>query len=158
MILLLAILLSFSPVSGCTKQGSSVVGISVVRQQKFRNSGHHPENNHRVTFRMVNKTTSPLVVFGFKYEGGFDPTGYIISFDRVKGEWTYPTHDNRPVSWSERAGEFKQTIILPPNGAITFNAEMSQREVGGHFKRTAYIASGDGEEACEVSSEEFVLQ
>lgn len=158
MILLLTILLSLSPASSCAKQDRSPVRISVVRQQKFRNGGHHPESNRRVTFRMVNGTTKPVIVYGFRYEDGFDPTGYLIVLDKRKGEWTYPTGDNRPVSWNERSGEFKDKYTLLPGKAVTFDAEMSRLEVGEYFKRTVYVAFNDGEEPCEIRSEEFVLK
>ena len=158
MTLLLILLLCFSSAFSCITQDRPPVRISIVRQEKFRNTGHHPENNRRVIFRMVNDATNPVIVYGFRYEGGFDPTGYLIAFERSRGEWSYPTGDNRPISWKERSNEFKGKYILQPGKSITFDAEMSQSEVGGHFKRTVYVAFGDGEEPCEIRSEEFVLK
>ena len=158
MTLLLIFLLSFSPASSHTKQDCPSVRVSIVRQQKFRNTGHHPENNRRVIFRMVNESTKPVIVYGFQYGSGFDPTGYLIALDKSNGEWAYPTGNNRPVSWSEKSSEFKDRSILQPGKSMTFDAEMSQLEVGGHFKRTAYVAFSDGDEPCEIRSEEFILK
>lgn len=157
--LLLAMLLMYPGLNdGGTAQERPSVLVSVVRMQKFRNTGHHPENNRRVTFRLVNQSRAPLVVFGFKYDGGFEPTGHVITFDGNRGEWVYPTNDNHPVNWSETAREFKETLVLRPGKSITFAAEMSQLEVGGRFRRTVYIASEKGKEPVEVRSEQFVLK
>jgi hypothetical protein len=126
--------------------------------QKFRNRGHHPENNRRVIFRLINQSKNPLLIYGFKYDGEFEPTGYLIAFDANRGEWVYPTNDNHPVNWTETAREFKETLVLRPGTSITFTAEMSQLEVGGRFLRTVYIASEKGEDPVEVRSEQFVLK
>lgn len=157
-LLLGVLLLGFDSIDGGPAQERPPVLVTVVRLQKFRNTGHHPENNRRVTFRLVNQSRTPLVVFGFKYDGGFEPTGYIITFDANRGEWVYPTNDNHPVNWSDTAREFKETLVLSPGKSITFTAEMSQLEVGGRFRRTVYIASEKSKEPAEVRSEQFVLK
>lgn len=156
--LLFAVLLSIGSVHICMAQDKSPVTVAVIRQQKFRNTGHHPENNRKVIFRIVNKSNKPVLVYGFKYDGGFDPTGYLIAFDRNKGEWAYPTSSNRPVSWNERASEFKDKHILRPGQSIAFEAEMSQLEVSVRFKRTIYVAYNDGDEPTEIKSDEFILK
>jgi hypothetical protein len=99
-----------------------------------------------------------VIVYGFRYEGGFDPTGYLIALDKSTGEWAYPTGDNRPISWSEQSREFKSTHVLPPGKSLTFDAEMSVLEAGGSFKRTVYASFSRNDEPCEVRSEEFVLK
>ncbi len=152
------LLLCPGSIDGGTVQERPPVQLSVVRLQKFRNTGHHPENNRRVIFRLTNQSKIPVLIYGFKYDGGFEPTGYLITVDRSSGEWLYPTNNNRPVSWSETAKEFKDSLVLRPGESMRFTAEMSQLEVGGRFKRTVYVASQKDEEPMEVRSEEFVLK
>lgn len=158
MIILIILLISFNCNVGHTKQEQKAVRISIVRQQVFRNRGHHPENNRRVTFRMINETSKPIIVFGFKDDMGFDPTGYLIVLDSSKGEWSYPTGDNLPVRWSERSDLDKGEYVLRPGEAINFIAEMSKFEVGKHFKRTAYVSFNSDREPSEIKSEEFILK
>ena len=156
--LLLIASLAFNLSGACPKQDLPSLRISVVSQKVFRNRGHHPENNRRVIFRMVNESGKSVIVYGFRYEGGFDPTGYLIALDKSTGEWAYPTGDNRPISWSEQSREFKSTQVLSPGKSLTFDAEMSVLEAGGSFKRTVYASFRRNDEPCEVRSEEFVLK
>jgi|GEM_PF-3419656 len=157
--LLLGVLMLYSGLTvGGTAQETPPVVISVVRMQKFRNRGHHPENNRRVTFRLSNQSKNTLLVYGFKYDGEFEPTGYLIAFDSDRGEWVYPTSNNRPVEWNETAKESNETIRLRPGDSIKFTAEMSQLEVGGRFKRTVYVAWEKYQKPIEVRSAEFILR
>ncbi len=157
--LLLVMFLLYSGSTDCgTAQETPSVELSVVRLEKLRNTGHHPENNRKVTFRLVNQSRTRIVLFGTKYQGGFEPTGYLITFDRSSGEWLYPTNNSRPVSWSETAREFKDKLILRPGESMRFIAEMSQPEVGGRFKRTVYIALEKDKKPLEVRSAEFILK
>src|SRR5215211_1683443 len=132
--LLLIASLALSLSGACPEQDRPSLRISAVSQRIFRNRGHHPENNRRVVFRMVNESKKPVIVYGFRYEGGFDPTGYLITLDKSTGGWAYPTSDNRAISWSERSREFKSTYVLLPGKSLTFDAEMSVLEAGGYFK------------------------
>jgi hypothetical protein len=156
--ILLALLLSSWLIPVYKAQDKPRVGVSIIRQQQFRNTGHHPENNRKVIFRITNNSSKPVIVYGFKYDSGFDPTGYLIVFDPGKSEWVYPTSDNRPVSWNERSNEFKYKYMLRPGRTVTFEAEMSRLEVGGRFKRTVYVAYNDGEDPMEIKSDEFILR
>jgi len=155
---LLIVSLIFNLSGTCPKQDFPSLRISAVSQRVFRNRGHHPENNRRVIFRMVNESKKPVTIYGFRYEGGFDPTGYLIALDKSTGEWAYPTGDNRPITWSKQSREFKSTYILAPGKVLTFDAEMSVLEAGGRFKRTVYASFSRNDEPCEVQSEEFVLK
>lgn len=157
-VLLVMLLLYPGSIDGGTAQERPSARVLVVRMLKFRNTGHHPENNRRVTFRLINQAKTPLLIYGFKYDGEFEPTGYLIAFDANRGEWVYPTNNNRPIEWNETAKEFKETITLRPGGSLKFTAEMSQLEVGGRFKRTVYVASEKDQGPTEVRSEEFVLK
>ena len=150
--------LAFSLSGTCPEQDRPSLRISAVSQRVFRNRGHHPENNRRVVFRMVNESKRPMIVYGFRYEDGFDPTGYLIALDKGTGGWAYPTRDNRPIGWSARSSEFKSTYVLLPGKSLTFDAEMSVLEAGGHFKRTVYASFSRDDEPCEIQSGEFVLK
>lgn len=157
--LLSVVLMLYSGLTaGGTAQETPPVVISAVRMQKFRNRGHHPENNRRVTFRLSNKSKIPLLVHGFKYDGEFEPTGYLLAFDSDRSEWVYPTSKNRPIEWNEMAKESKATIRVRPGDSIKFTAEMSQLEVGRRFKRTVYVAWEKNQEPIEVKSEKFILR
>ena len=151
-------LLVFNLSGAYLKQDLPSLRISAVSQKVFRNRGHHPENNRRVIFRMVNESKKPVIIYGFRYEDGFDPTGYLIAQDKSTGGWAYPTGDNRPISWSERSKEFKSRFILPSGKSLTFDAEMSALEAGGRFKRTVYASYDENNEPCEVQSEAFILR
>jgi hypothetical protein len=157
--LLLISLLLFNQGGDCLKKDFSGVHISVVSQKMFVNRGHHPWNNRRVTFRMVNESSQPLIVYGLVLDkNDFDPTGYILILNKSTGAWDYPTGDNRPISWSERSSVDKDRYILLPGRAITFLAEMSQLDVGGHFRRLVYASYNKKDEPCEIRSEEFILR
>jgi hypothetical protein len=156
--LLLIFLMLFNQSGTCPRQDNSSVRISVVSQKKFRNRGHHPENNRKVVFRLVNESGRPVFIYGFKYDGGFDPTGYLMSLNNSWGEWEYPNPNNRPNTWNEFAPEFKDKRILKPNESITFNAELSELEVGTHFRRTVYASYNENDEPCEIRGDEFVLK
>jgi len=67
--LVLIALLLFNQGGACSQQNSPSICVSVVSQKKFRNRGHHPENNRRVIFRVVNESNKPVVIYGFKYDG-----------------------------------------------------------------------------------------
>jgi hypothetical protein len=150
--------LAFNLSGTCPKQDLPSLRISVVSQRVFRNRGHHPENNRRVVFRMVNESRKPVIIYGFRYQGGFDPTGYLIALDKSTGEWAYPTGDNCPIGWNEESREFKSTYVLLPGKSLNFDAEMSVLETGEQFKRTVYASFSRNDEPCEVQSEEFALK
>lgn len=134
------------------------VRIFVVSQQKFKNRGHHPENDRRVTFKIVNDSNRPVIVYGFQGKEEFLPAGYLIELDENKSEWLYTNPDNAPMPWSKRSDLDKQKHILLPSKSITFEAEMSRVEVGTHFKRTAYVSFREDQEPMEISGDEFVLK
>ena len=46
-----------------------VIHLQVVRQGRFVNRGHHPENDRRVTFRLTNNGSGTVIVYGAKYDG-----------------------------------------------------------------------------------------
>ncbi len=108
----LIFLMLFNQSGPCLKQDNPSVGVSVVSQKKFRNRGHHPENNRKVVFRLVNESAKPVIIYGFKYDSGFDPTGYLMILNNSRGEWEYPNPSNRPNTWSEFSPEFKDKRIL----------------------------------------------
>ena len=97
MTLLLAALCIVGQVTVEGKQACTSVRVFVISQQKFKNRGHHPWNNRRVIFRLVNGCSEPLIVYGAKFDDGFEPTGYIISFNPRTGEWEYPNPSNSPT-------------------------------------------------------------
>ena len=140
------------------QQGQNSVRIVVASQQKFQNRGHHPENNRRITFQMVNESNEPVIVYGMIFKAGFEPTGYIMDRDESTGNWLYPTPDNRPITWKDISGLEKDKYILQPGRIITFEAEMSQAEVGKRFKRVVYVSFRESEEPHQISSEEYVLK
>ena len=157
--LLLGVLILYSGfIVGSVAQENLPIVISVVKIQTVRNRGHHPENNRRVTFRLSNQSKDTLLVYGFKFDGEFDPTGYLISFDSGRGEWVYPTSNNQPVEWNATAKESKETIRVRPGDSIKFTAEMTQQEVGRRFKRTVYVSWEKNQEPIEVRSEDFILR
>lgn len=134
------------------------VRIFVVKQQKFKNRGHYPDNNRRVIFKMVNESNKPVVVYGFRDEELFDPAGYIIELKRTTGEWVYPNPDNAPMPWADRSDLDKSKYRLLPGKSITFVAELSMIEVGRHFKRTVYASFKEDEEPVEIRGQEFCLK
>lgn len=156
LLLILSIILGQGPIDHAQDQPS--IRIFVFKQQKFKNRGHHPENNRRVTFEMVNESSRPVIVYGFQGQEEFDPIGYIIELDKTTGNWVYPNPDNAPMPWNARSDLDKSKYILLPNKSIRFLAEMSLVEVGRHFKMTAYVSFREGEEPIEIRGEEFVLK
>jgi len=155
---LLILLLLLKQSGSCPPHELPSVRISAVSQTVFENRGHHPENNRRVVFRLVNESSKPVIVYGFKFDGEFDPAGHMMSVYKKNGEWEYPNPSNRPTPWSEVSPEFKSKRVLKPGKAITFIAEMSIFEVGSHFRRTAYVSFNERDIPCEVRGEEFVLK
>lgn len=158
MSLFLILLSLFNHGSVERQQDDSTIRIFVVSQHKFKNRGHHPLHNRRVTFKMVNDSNHRLIVYGRRFDDGFEPTGYIISFDQTTREWSYPNPSNSPITWSERSDGEKEKHVLSPGASITFEAEMSELEVGMRFKRTVYVSLKEGQEPTEIRGEEFVLK
>jgi len=130
----------------------------VVSQRKFKNHGHHPWNNRRVTFRLVNDSDQAVIVYGTKFDFGFEPTGYVLSLNSNTSEWECPNTDNSPTPWNELSADEKDRHVLKPGEHITFEAEMSVFEVGMHFKRTIYVSMKEGEQPREIRGQEFVLK
>ena len=155
---LLTLLLLFNQGFSCQPQELPAVRIYVVSQTVFENRGHHPTNNRRVVFRLFNESNKPVVVYGFKFDGEFDPYGYMMSVYKEHGEWEYPNPSNRPTPWVEVSPEFKSKRVLKPGKAITSIAEMSVFEVGPRFRRTAYVSFNERDAPCEVRGDEFVLK
>jgi len=158
MSLLFVFLCLFNQAAIDRKQDQPSVRIFVVSQQKFKNRGHHPENNRRVIFKMINESNKPVIVYGLSFEGEFEPTGYIMDFDKSTGKWLYPTPDNRPITWNDISDLEKEKYILQPGKAIKFEAEMSLAEVGKHFRRIVFVSFREREEPREIRGEEFVLK
>jgi hypothetical protein len=155
LLLSLAVLLNYH---FCFVEGSEDnIRILVVKQQVVRNRGHHPENNRRVVFRLTNKTNRPVIIYGIKYDGAFDPIGYLIEFSKDKNEWVYPNGETSEPSFGNVSSIEKEKYILKSGGAIQFTAEMSFIQAGRRFKRTVYVAFKDGESPREVRSDEFIL-
>ena len=155
---LLALFLLFNQSFSCPQQELPAVRVHVVSQTVFENRGHYPMNNRRVVFRLVNESSKPVIVYGFKYDEEFDPTGYMMSMYKENGEWKYPNTSNRPTAWGDVSPEFKSKRALKPGKAITFIAEMSAFEVGSRFRRTAYVSYNKKDIPCEVRGEDFVLK
>ena len=156
--LLLILLMLFNQSGSCLKQDTPSVRVSVVSQKKFQNRGHHPWNNRKVIFRVVNTSSRSVVIYGFKYDDEFDPTGYMLILNRSKNEWEYPNPANAPTMWKDVSSMFKDKCILKPGESITIDAEMSEFEVDSHFRRTVYGSYNENDEPCEVRGEEFVLK
>lgn len=156
--ILLVALMLFNQGSLCSKPDLPSIRISVVSQKKFRNRGHHPENNRKVIFRVANESSKPVFIYGFKYDGEFDPTGYMMILNRYKNEREYPNPDNSPTKWSDVSSLEKDKRLLRLGESITTDAEMSELEVGSHFRRTVYASYNENDEPCEVRGEEFVLK
>jgi hypothetical protein len=158
MSLLIAALCLLNPVTFEGKQERPSVRVFVVSQHRFNNRGHHPWNNRRVVFKLVNDGDRPVTVYGTKFDYGFEPTGYMISLNRDTGNWEYPNPDNTPISWGDRSDGEKQTKVLLPGEWVTFVAEMSRFELGMHLKRTVYLSVKEGEQPLEIRGDEFVLK
>ncbi|MBA2647300.1 MAG: hypothetical protein H0U81_10940 [Pyrinomonadaceae bacterium] len=156
--LLPTLFLLFNQSGSCPQNESPSVRISAMSQTVFENRGHHPENNRRVVFRLINESSKPVIVYGFKFDGEFDPTGYMMSVYKENGEWEYPHPSNRPTEWGEVSPELKSKRVLKPGTAITFIAEMSIFEVGSRFRRTVYLPFNERDVPCEIRGEEFVLK
>jgi hypothetical protein len=122
------------------------------------NQGHHPENNRRVRFQLINKSKTPIIVYGFKDGADFDPTGYLLEFNKKTSRWEYPNPDDKPAEWDEVSIGFKSKVTLRPNESIKFLAEMSSLEVGSRFRCTIYISSDENGKHCEVQGTPFVLR
>lgn len=118
----------------------------------------HPENNRRVIFRVVNKSNRPVVIYGFKYDGEFAPTGYMMALNKDKNSVEYPNPANVPTKWSDASSMMKDKRVLKPGESINIVAELSEFEVGLHFRRTVYAAYKENDNPCEISGEEFVLK
>jgi hypothetical protein len=146
-----------SPIAPQMRDSASV-SISVIHQQKFRNPGHHPWNNRRVTFRLTNKSNTPAIVYGLKVDSAFYPTGYMLERETGGGKWRYPTGGTSDPGLQAIPELEMDRYTLAPGMAIDFQAEMSFLEVGRHFKRTVYITLGATEVPREIASEEFVLK
>lgn len=158
---MIPVLISLLLTQTAANRGESIkqdVRVVVVRQERFRNPGHHPENDRRVVFGLANQTSHPVVVYGFSFNDEFEPTGYLMDLDKSTGKWLYPTPENRPLTWRDVSELEKETYILPPGRTITFSAELSRAEVGKHFRRIVYVSSKEGEVPREVRGEEFVLR
>ena len=153
----LLVLLLLTQTTG-SRQPVQAVTISVVAQKQFRNRGHHPENNRRVIFRLANTSSVPVIIYGFEFANGFDPTGYLMALNETSGGWEYPNSQNRPTAWTEVAPEFKSQRILRPGESVTFVSELSHFEVGTHFRRTVYVAHDKSDVPFEVRGTEFVLK
>jgi hypothetical protein len=156
--LFLIALMIFNQDSPCSRQDLPSVRIFVISQKKFRNRGHHPENNRKVIFRVMNGSTKPVIIYGFKYDGDFFPTGYMMVLTRDKNEWRYPNPSNSPTDWSDIPGAEKDKRILRPGESIKVDAEMSEFEAGSRFRRTVYATYNENGVPCEVRGEEFVLK
>lgn len=156
LLLILSLMLGHGPIN--QKQDQASVSIFVVSQRKFNNRGHHPWNNRKVIFKMVNESTKSVTVYGTRFDDGFEPTGYIITFDANTGQWVYPNSDNSPIAWSNRSEFDREKFVLLPGKSLAFEAEMSRAEAGVRFKRTAYISFKEGEEPIEIRGDEFVLK
>jgi hypothetical protein len=130
--------------------------LQVVSQERFVNQGHHPENNRRVTFRLTNRGSRAVIIYGDKDDGEFFPIGYLIQFD--KGIWQYPTGDIDDPGLSGFPNALKEAYSLQPGKSLTFTAEMSKWEVGRKFKRTVYISDKEWDAPRELRSKAFVLR
>jgi hypothetical protein len=146
-----------SPIGSQMRDSPNVV-ISVIHQQKFRNSGHHPWNNRRVTFRLTNRSDTPAIVYGLKVNSGFYPAGYMLEREISGGKWRYPTGGTSDPGLQAIPELERDRYTLAPGMTIDFQAEMSFTEVGRHFKRTAYITLSGTEVSNEIASKEFVLK
>jgi hypothetical protein len=133
-----------------------VIHLQVVRQERFINRGHHPENNRRVILRLTNTGNRTVNVYGAKYDGEFFPIGYLIQFEN--GIWQYPTGAVNDPGLSGFPKAQKETYSLQHGKSLTFTAEMSELEVGRKFKRTVYISDKEGDAPRELRSKTFVLK
>lgn len=146
----------FSLSSFFLAQEEVLIHLQVVSQERFVNQGHHPENNRRVTFRLTNAGSKPVIVYGARYDGEFFPIGYLVQFDN--GEWQYPTGDVSDPGLSGFPKAQKEIYSLQPGKSLTFTAEMSKLEVGRKFKRTVYVSHKESDAPREVRSKTFVLR
>jgi hypothetical protein len=142
----------------CPVSTSTSVHITVLSQERFVNQGHHPENNRRVRFKLINRSRMPIIVYGFKDGDDFDPTGYLMILNKETARWEYPNPDNKPAEWDEVSSDFKSKVTLRPNESIKFLAEMSGLEVGSQFRRTIYVSRNENGKLCEVRGTPFVLR
>jgi hypothetical protein len=156
--LLLVLLILFNCHTCYAVVGGIDVRILVIKQQAFRNRGHHPENNRRVVFRLVNKTSKPVIVYGIKYDDSFDPAGYLVEFSESKNEWVYPNGETSEPSFSGVSSIEKEKYTMKAGRAIEFTAEMSSIQSGKRFRRTAYVVFNDGEPPMEIKSDTFILR
>lgn len=156
--LLLILLLSLPGRVVSVSQEDAPIRVVVVRQEAFHNKGHHPENNRRVIFKLVNQTDHPVVVFGMVDGEELFPAGYMLEYCEEDGRWVYPSGDSAPPPWKNGSDVGKDKYVLRPKGAITFEAEMSQAEVGSRFKRSVYISVKEDEDPKEVRSDESILK
>ena len=155
---LMILLLTFSADIPLRAKHSEGFRISVVRQQKFRNKGHHPEINRRVIFRLCNKSGSPVIVYGTRDEKSLDPSGYLIEFDPKTRKWLYPTGSTTDPGFDSLPTFDKDKRDLGAGRCLEFFSEISEFQVGLHFKRSLYISVKDGDPPQEIRSPEFVLK
>ena len=160
--LLILSLLLLAPLMRASAADCPNVRLSVIRQEKCQQcamliSGTPLTDGERVVLRLVNSTAKPVVVYGFKFEDDFNPTGYLLEQSKDTCRWKYPNGDETTFAWNERSPESKREYLLAVGRSLEIEATFNKLELGSRYKRTVFVASGNGKEPCEIASEEIIL-
>lgn len=160
--LLIVSFMLLAPLMMASAAGCPNVRLSVIRQEECQKcalfiSETPPVDGYRVVLRLVNESAKPVIVYGFKYEDEFQPTGYLLRQSTDTCKWKYPNGDETTLAWNEEAPEFKSKYLLAAGKSLEIAATFNRFELGHRYKRTAFVASESGQEPCEIASEEFLL-
>lgn len=143
--------------SDCPNARLSVVGQEKCKKCAMLISEAPLVDGYRVKLRLVNESTKPIVVYGFKYESGFYPSGYILKQSQDTCKWEYPNGDETAMAWNEMSPEEKSEYLLAAGKSLEIEATFNRFEFGRPLKRTVFVASESGKEPCEIATEEFVV-
>ena len=156
--IILILLLLINPTVYSALQSCPAVRIMVVGQRECKNCSEHVIGIDRhITFVMTNKSDRPIYVYGMGAGAQFYPTGYQVKLDHCSGKWLYDSGQEMPPPLEKRSEYMKETRVLRPGESLSFYELMGWLDHGRRFRQTVYV-SFEGAEACQVMSEEFVIE
>ena len=111
-----------------------------------------------VTFKLMNNTKSPVVVFGSEVEGKLEPVRYRLWNNKKLNAWEYPTRLGKAIPWKEVSSTYKKERRLQPGEELHFYGYFSsESDCDQTYRVTVQIRIGKSKKTQEIVSEDISL-
>lgn len=109
--------------------------------------------NRRVVFRISNKSSSPVKIYGDFVGAHFIPAGFLDEFDPATRKWKFEMSIT-DLDQAQYLMKYGYTV-LKENESLDFTVEIRSLDDGKSRKRIIYYSPSNCDQPTQVESSEF---